>query len=87
MTAPGDDQMLAAMRDALENLLIALSMGWDLDGVVEVAQAALKADEQARAKERNVLARDASAEEEMRLVREAHAVEDLGDHRSDNYDR
>ena len=31
------------IRAALENLLIAIGMGWDLDGVVDVAQSALAA--------------------------------------------
>lgn len=30
------------MRDALENLIIAIGMGWDLDGVVDVGQVALR---------------------------------------------
>ena len=29
------------LRDALENLTIAIDMGWDLEGVVDVARAAL----------------------------------------------
>lgn len=31
-----------AVRDALENLIIAIGLGWDLDGVVAVANARLK---------------------------------------------
>jgi hypothetical protein len=33
--------VVADMRSALENLIIAIGMGWDLDGVLEVAEAAL----------------------------------------------
>lgn len=33
------------LHDAMENLLIAIGMGWDLDGVVEQARAALAAAE------------------------------------------
>jgi hypothetical protein len=39
-----DAYLIAAapdMAEALENLIIAIGMGWDLDGVIEVAQAAL----------------------------------------------
>jgi len=32
------------LRAALENLVIAIGMGWDLDGVLNVARAALKED-------------------------------------------
>lgn len=35
------DAEIAELRGALENLLIAIGMGWDLDGVVEIARAAL----------------------------------------------
>jgi hypothetical protein len=30
------------LNDAVENLLIAIGMGWDLDGVIEVTQNAMK---------------------------------------------
>jgi thiamine pyrophosphate-dependent acetolactate synthase large subunit-like protein len=38
---PALTEAVAKLHDATENLIIAIGMGWDLDGVVEVAQAAL----------------------------------------------
>ena len=32
------------LREALENLVIAIGMGWDLDGVLDAARAALGED-------------------------------------------
>lgn len=40
-TNVGAEKENAILRDRLENLLIAIGMGWDLDGVVAEAQAAL----------------------------------------------
>lgn len=43
-TSDANARLIAAapdLLDALENLTIAIGMGWDLDGVVEVSRAAI----------------------------------------------
>lgn len=34
-----------AMRDALENIIIAIGMGWDLEGVIEVGEKTIQAND------------------------------------------
>lgn len=38
-----DSEHLARMVDVLENLLIGLALGWDLDGLIDAATTALTA--------------------------------------------
>lgn len=41
MVAASAADEIALLKDALENLCIGIGMGWDLDGMIEVAQAAI----------------------------------------------